>query len=290
MAPYTNGLTNGAVAASHDSLPANMRFTDIPSAIDIPVSGPDTEEAVEVNLEELLDDTTELCQLLENEKAPKNLWITIALAYAKQGETDQAIEILDRGLQSVARSGPKEKLSLLNCICWLRLLKSRKAPRQLPKQTDEVGTDLKTKDDFLRETTIALNEALKINPSFPPHHLMRGVLHLLRASLMTSTKIGNSVGSDRDEALKQAQKHFDDAVKSSSGLNLMAILGRARTQYLLGRIQDALTSYQEVLSRMPSLTDPDPRIGIGCCLWRLGFKERAKAAWERSLELVCSIL
>lgn len=67
---------------------------------------------------------------------------------------------------------------------------------------------------------------------------------------------------------------------------MMAVLGRARVQYLQGKFTDALQSYQEVLSKMPSLRDPDPRIGIGCCLWQLGFKDRAKAAWERSLALV----
>ncbi|KAL9105554.1 MAG: hypothetical protein Q9227_009298 [Pyrenula ochraceoflavens] len=288
MAPYTNGYTNGTVAENQETtrtVPESMRFTDIPPQIDIPVSGPDAGEAVEVDLQDLLDDTNELCQLLENEKAPRNLWITIALAYAKQGQIDHAIDILDKGLLSVARTGPKEKLSLLNCICWLRLLKSRQAPRQLPKQNESTGAELKTKDDFLRETTIALNEALKINPSFPPHHLMRGVLQLLRASLMSSTKAGSGVSAERDEALRSALKHFDDAVKSSSGSNLMAILGMARSKYLLGRTAEALTDYQGVLGRKPSLIDPDPRIGIGCCLWRLGFKDQARAAWERSLSL-----
>ncbi|RSM10310.1 hypothetical protein CEP52_003657 [Fusarium oligoseptatum] len=36
---------------------------------------------------------------------------------------------------------------------------------------------------------------------------------------------------------------------------------------------------------MPDLVDPDPRIGIGCCFWQLGFKDDAKMAWERCLEI-----
>ncbi|KAL3419460.1 tetratricopeptide [Phlyctema vagabunda] len=36
---------------------------------------------------------------------------------------------------------------------------------------------------------------------------------------------------------------------------------------------------------MPDLVDPDPRIGIGSCFWQLGFKEDAKTAWERALEI-----
>lgn len=287
MAEYPPELTNGASAQNINGIPTSLRFADIPSAIDIPVSGPDTEEAVEVNLEELLDDTTELCQLLENEKAPKNLWITIALAYAKQQQVDHAIDILDKGLASLGRSGPKEKLSLLGCTCWLYLLKSRHAPRQPPKQEDQLGTETKTKDHYLREATSTINDASRINPAFPPFFLTRGVLSLLRASILSSTKPGSTINSEKDELLRQAQKQFDDAAKSSGGRNVMAVLGRARAQYLLGHYQDSLAGYQEVLGKMPSLTDPDPRIGIGCCLWRLGFKDRAKAAWERSLSLVC---
>lgn len=66
----------------------------------------------------------------------------------------------------------------------------------------------------------------------------------------------------------------------------MAILGRSRAQYLLGRYAEALEGYQKVLMKMPGLTDPDPRIGIGCCLWQLGFKDQAKVAWERALAVV----
>lgn len=286
MAEYPPEYSNGAGVADTNGISSNLRFADIPSAIDIPVSGPDTEEAVEVDLEGLLDDTTELCQLLENEKAPKNLWITIALAYAKQKQVDHAIDILEKGLASLGRSGPKEKLSLLGCICWLYLLKSRHAPRQPPKQEDQLGMEIRTKDHFLREATSTINDASRINPAFPPFFLTRGVLSLLRASILSSTKPGSTVNTEKDELLRQAQKQFDDAAKSSGGRNIMAILGRARAQYLLGQYGDSLSGYQEVLSKMPGLTDPDPRIGIGCCLWRLGFKDRAKAAWERSLSLV----
>jgi RNA polymerase-associated protein CTR9 len=67
---------------------------------------------------------------------------------------------------------------------------------------------------------------------------------------------------------------------------MMAVLGRSRALYALGKYGDALEGYQEVLSARPDLIDPDPRIGVGCCFWMLGFKDDAKIAWERALELV----
>lgn len=277
-----NGSGAGTTITTAAGITPTSRFADIPSAIDIPVSGGlDADEAVEVNLEDHLDDPTELCQLLENEKAAKNLWITIALAYAKQTQIDHAIEILGKGLGSLARSGPKERLNLLACVAWLDLLKSRQAPRVLPES--QQATDAKTKDHYLREATTTINDALRINPAFPPLYLTRGVLFLLRASLQSSTKTG--ADAERAESLKQALKCFDDALRSSDGRNMMAAMGRARALYLMKQFGQALQAYQDVLSKMPGLTDPDPRIGVGCCLWQLGYPDRAKMAWERSLAL-----
>lgn len=286
MAPLPNGMSSRVENGLEDGGSfQSSRFSDIPHAIDIPVTGEEEDQAVEVNLEELLDDTTELCQLLENEKAPKNLWITIAMAYAKQQQIDHTIDILLKGLVSLGKSGPKDKIGLLGCLCWLYLLKSRHAPRVPPE--GQLVSEARTKDHFLREATTAINDASRLNPAFPPLYLARGVLSLLRASLQSSSKSGPAASDvERSESLRQALKCFEDAFKSSGRRNMMAVLGRARVQYLQGKFADSLQSYQEVLSKMPGLTDPDPRIGIGCCLWQLGFKDRAKLAWERSLILV----
>lgn len=84
----------------------------------------------------------------------------------------------------------------------------------------------------------------------------------------------------------QAIRAFDETVKSSGGKNLAALLGRARAQYAFRKYADALHSYQMVLQKVPAFIDADPRIGIGCCSWQLGYKDDAKDAWERALELV----
>lgn len=289
MAPLTNGYANGH---SHgplalDSPVFDLRFSDIPSAIDIPVSGGDTEEAVEVDLLELHDDPTELCTLLENENAARNFWMTISLAYAKQGKMDHAIEMLNKGLATLTKSGPKEKLSLLSCLCWLYLWKSRPAPRVVPE--GQLVSEAKTKDFYLQAATGALNEASRANPSFPPLFLARGVLYLLRASLQPPSKPsapGSTEQSERVETLRQALKCFEDALRVSGGRNMMALLGKSRALYSLGKYPEALDGYQEVLMKMPDLHDPDPRIGIGCCLWHLSYKDEARDAWERALEIV----
>jgi RNA polymerase-associated protein CTR9 len=149
------------------------------------------------------------------------------------------------------------------------------------------GSDVKTKEFYIQAATSVLNDASRISPSHPPLFLARGVLQLLRASLQApSTTAGpNAISSERQETLKQAAKCFEDALRASGGKNLMAKMGKARVSYSMGKWAEALKGYQSVLEGSPDLIDPDPRIGIGCCFWQLGFKDDAATAWKRSLDL-----
>lgn len=129
---HANGI-NGHGVTDEDAL-QYARFADIPPAMDIPVSSGDAEEAVEVDLEDLMDDPTELCTLLENESVAKPYWLTIALAYAKQQKLDVAIDILKRGMGSLSSARTEDRLSLLSCLCWIVLSQCRDAPRLKPRK------------------------------------------------------------------------------------------------------------------------------------------------------------
>jgi RNA polymerase-associated protein CTR9 len=282
-----NGAHNGANGALN-GFPKSKRFSDVPPTIDVQMADQD-DEAVELDLLALDDDPTELCAMFEMERVPRTYWMTVALAYAKLHKIDLAIEVLTRGSQSLAQqvSNPREKLSLVTCLCWMYLWKSREAPRTPPEGT--LVSEAKTKEYYLQLATATLNEASRINPAFPPLYLARGVLFLLRASLLTPSKANGSapgtVDPEKADILRSALKYFDDALRASQGRNMLAVLGKARALFSLGKYAEALAAYQEVLGKMPDLVDPDPRIGIGCCFWQLGYKEDAKAAWERCLEI-----
>lgn len=285
MTSLPDGTASRTTNGDSSSLaPVSARFSDIPSAIDIPVQGDQEDEAVEIDLEELLDDPTELCTLFENEHAAKTYWMTVALAYAKQRKIDHAIEMLIRGTSSISNSSnPRDKVSIVCCLCWMYLWKSREAPRVAPEGIRV--SEAKTKEYYLQLATSSLNDAARLNPSFPPIFLARGVLLLLRASLQAPAKTAGGIGTEKHELLKTAVKSFDDALRVSQGKNMLALMGKARAFFSMHKYPDALTAYQDVLQRMPDLVDPDPRIGIGCCLWQLGFKQDAKVAWERCLEI-----
>ncbi|KAK3369140.1 hypothetical protein B0T24DRAFT_556962 [Lasiosphaeria ovina] len=292
VGPQVNGTPNGGArhgsttngskqAPPHYATPKSKRFSDIPSTIDIPVQDQD-DEAVEIDLEVLADDPTELCTLFEMEHAARTYWMTVALAYAKQRKIDFAIEMLIRGANAMQINNPREKLSIVTCLCWMYLWKSREAPRVAPEGS--LVSEAKTKEYYLQLATQSLNEASRINPAFPPLFLARGVLYLLKASLQAPSKAAGA-GDARGEQLRAAIKSFEDALKRSNGKNMLAVMGRARALFSLGKPDLALAGYQEALAKMPDLVDPDPRIGIGCCFWQLGYKDDAKLAWERSLEI-----
>lgn len=281
---HVNDGTNGNGMTPKQRV-TSKRFSDIPSAIDIPVQGEDDDQAVEVDLEDLLDDPTELCTLLENEGAARTYWMTVSLAYAKQKKVDHAIEMLLKGGQAM-KGGQKEKLSMLACLCWMYLWKSRESPRVVADDTLSTS-NTKTKEYYLQLSTSTLNEALRINPGFPPLFLARGVLQLFKASLQPPSKsmVPGVIENEKAEILRSSLKSFDDAIRVSQGRNMIAVLGKSRALYSLGKYTEALEGYQDVLRKMPDLVDPDPRIGIGCCFWQLGFKEDAKIAWERASEI-----
>ena len=67
---------------------------------------------------------------------------------------------------------------------------------------------------------------------------------------------------------------------------MMAMMGKARVMFSQAKYAESLQCYQTVLERAPDIMDPDPRIGIGCCLWQLDHKDDARTAWQRALELV----
>lgn len=86
------------------------------------------------------------------------------------------------------------------------------------------------------------------------------------------------------QAMDDALRTFD-GVLSKQPTNVVANLGKARILYARRQYPQALRLFQTVLKHKPNCS-PDPRIGIGLCLWAMDQKEKAKMAWERSLEVV----
>ena len=84
--------------------------------------------------------------------------------------------------------------------------------------------------------------------------------------------------------MDDAMRSFE-AVLTEKPTNVVALMGKARILYARRSYPQALNLFQQVL-RMNPKTRPDPRIGIGLCYWAMGNHSKAKAAWERSVEVV----
>lgn len=290
MASLANGHANGVNGTDGAAQQAPRgRFAEIPASLELPIYG-EEEEAVELSLVDLSDDPTELCSLLESEGLSKHFWLVVGLAYAKQDKLSTAVEVLTRGHHTYQHGKAEDKLSLLSALTWMYLQMARAAPHRTDDaaqaaqylKRDTQMDDSARSEHYLQLATDTINEATRISPSYPPLLLARGVLMLLRAHRTS----GRSLHSEeKSEVLRTALKQFDDALRASSGRSILAFVGKARVLFLLGKYSDAYTVYQSILERAPQLEDPDPRIGIGCCLWQLGHREEAKTAWERALEV-----
>jgi hypothetical protein len=65
------------------------------ASVYIPVQG--TEEEVQVALDQLPHDASDILDILKAEQAPLHLWLIIAREYFKQGKIEQFRQILEEG-------------------------------------------------------------------------------------------------------------------------------------------------------------------------------------------------
>lgn len=234
-----------------------------PNVIDVPVKGSDA--VVTIDCSELPSDPQDFCELLSGEEAEPRYWIKLALEYRHISLLDQAIEILQKGLESHAiQRQAAQRFYFHSLLASLYLQRSRTAPTGVGSLENE-----QTKDFWQQKALQSLNDASRLSSNSSANTITKGVLSVMRA--------------DRDKSLDEASRHFESALKDNSN-NLFAMLGRGRILYGRKKYKAALICYQKVLQTRPSLV-PDPRIGIGLCFWQLDMKDDSFAAWTRAAQL-----
>lgn len=222
-------------------------------------------EAVTIDLDnDLPEDPSEICVLLENEKCAAEYWLAIGTAYCRNGQVDNGVEVCTKGLESSIIVKDSDRIPFYCCLAWMYLKQLRKAPNIVSDQ--EVSQGIRSKADYHRLATEVGNKAYQLDRTWTVNILARGALTLA---------VGNT-----DEALMP----FQTVLNQSGDANLFAQMGKARVLYHKKNYKGALKWYQSVLEGRPSFK-PDPRIGIGLCFWQLNDKAGAQAAWERALEL-----
>ncbi|KAJ2656959.1 protein required for normal CLN1 and CLN2 G1 cyclin expression [Coemansia sp. RSA 1199] len=224
--------------------------------IEVPIENSD--DVLEINCSQLPEHASEICDILENEGAAQRYYQQFALEYYKQGQADEAVVTLKRGLANAKSNDQTAKLPLLNLLASIYVQKAKQ-----PLASSSVGSS--SRDMLLTMATALLTEAERISRTEPNTFLVKGMLAMTRRL--------------PDAALIQ----FNNALQLDSR-NLAALLGKARALFAKRQYQQALHIYQQVLTQQPR-GKPDARIGIGMCLYKLGHTNDARRALKRAVEV-----
>ncbi|RXK39956.1 RNA polymerase-associated protein CTR9 [Tremella mesenterica] len=217
--------------------------------------------------------------LLADYSAECRDWTLIAGEHWRRSRWSRAEDLLQKGIHfftgGVGR--PTDHMALVNLhamLAHLHLALSRTAPKvSLPHaKYDKLPSNVKVKEDHFTEAAANLNKADQAlmasgaGPDDEPIAVPMGkiILYLARGQPGTAQPMV--------ERLLRRQPN-----------NLVALTAHARLQFARRAHEQALQTYQKLLSLDPEMR-PDPRIGIGLCLWMLGDKQKARLAWERALQ------
>ncbi|KAJ7213002.1 RNA polymerase II-associated protein [Mycena pura] len=231
--------------------------------IDIELGG---QEVITLDLD-VLDPVDEVLDLLSDPmcKAKTWVWTVIATEFWRRGSLEAAEKVASRAVPLFQDNGSGSALGpIYSLLANINIAHASKAPKMiLPDARQDIMKDGQTKAEYYKEAAIHLNSGARVGFDGHLAFLTRGIHQLAT------------------RAMPDAMASFND-VLAQKPTNLIALIGRARILYAQRNFLESLKTFRRVLELNPRCL-PDPRIGIGLCLWAMGHKAKAKAAWQRSL-------
>ncbi|EJD02630.1 TPR-like protein [Fomitiporia mediterranea MF3/22] len=236
-------------------------------SIDVELSG---QEIVAIDLDTLDPDPQDYIDLLLEAKsnATVSMWTRLACEYCKMGLYESA----EKCLEAVVNEGgyPKSALTPADqLLANIQLARARKAPKIILENARQDNLTKEHPKEFYHNKAARQLNLGQIDFSDSKYRfntiLIRGIFHLAKGDL--------------DDAMKAFT-----LVINQKPTNIVALLGKARIAYARKQYPQALRTFQRVLELKPDAL-PDPRIGIGLCFWAMDQKVKAKACWQRSLEV-----
>ncbi|KAL2483196.1 Protein CTR9-like protein [Forsythia ovata] len=221
----------------------------------IPVQN--SEEVVQVALDQLPCDATEIIDILKAEQAPLDLWLTIAREYFKQGKLEQFLQILEEGsspeIDEYYADVRYERIAVLNALgAYYSYL-------------GKIETKQREKEEHFSTATQYYNKASKIDMHEPSTWIGKGQLSLAKG--------------DVEHAFNAFKIVLDENPD-----NVPALLGQACVHFSYGRYSDSLELHKRALQMYPQCPAA-VRLGIALCHYKLGRLEKAKQAFHRVLQL-----
>ncbi|KZT71727.1 TPR-like protein [Daedalea quercina L-15889] len=231
-------------------------------------------EVITVELDKLDPDPSDLLELLTEGQCKVSIWTRLAVEYWRKGWLEAAEKIAQAGKESLRANGAHSSSApLFSLLANIQMARAASAPKLIlvAAREDNMRSE-KPRDEYYRDAAQIFNQGEKIATE---SGMLGSTLSMLTRGVM-------QMGT---RAMDDALRSFNSVLSQEpQGNNLMALLGKAKILYAQRDYPQALKIFQTVLRQSPNC-QPDPRIGIGLCLWAMDHKARAKAAWQRSLEV-----
>ncbi|KAJ6625349.1 RNA polymerase II-associated protein [Mycena sp. CBHHK59/15] len=235
--------------------------------LDIELGG---QEVITIDLDDL-DPVDEVLDLLRDPQCKAKVWVwtVVATEFWRRGSLEAAEKIARMAIHVFRDNGNASVLGpVYSLLANIQIAHASKAPKVILNDAQ-----------YYKEAAQFLNlgAGVGFDASSCPQFASLGIQQL-------------------------ATRAMGDALVSFNGVldvqptNLIALMGKAssyitthqihrgRILYAQRNFSEALKTFRRVLELNPRCL-PDPRIGIGLCLWALGHKVKAKAAWQRSLDV-----
>ncbi|KAF4620607.1 hypothetical protein D9613_000259 [Agrocybe pediades] len=238
--------------------------------VDIELGG---HEVITIDLNNLDPNPDDVLDLLKESQCHNSTWTKIAAEYWRRGYLDAAERIAWAAIESSQANDSASSTSpTYALLANLMMARARTAPKVILQdaQQDDMRSE-KSKDDYYRDAAQYLNMGDRVGAESG------------EGSSGTLTFLTRGVHQLANRSMDDAMRSFE-GVLAEKPTNLVALLGKARILYARRNYKEALRIFQDVLRYNPNCS-PDPRIGIGLCLWAMDYKAKAKAAWQRSLEV-----
>lgn len=209
---------------------------------------------IEIFPEELKEiPSSTLLQVLQDEQAPLSKWADVGLMYMQQSLPAASSAILqsacDRSGSQQMQKDAKSTLVRLLASAGIAHLAIPGGGEEARRQADQRFTSASKEDTF-----------------FPMNWMGQGFLNF------------------RATRLEQARFYFDTTLKQC-GPVLPALVGMAAVFFGQGKFQEAQDLYGQALRLHPTQAGAAVRVGFGLASYQLGQVDRAKAAFQRALQL-----
>ncbi|KXS12448.1 TPR-like protein [Gonapodya prolifera JEL478] len=225
-------------------------------SIEIPLNN---DEVLEVPLNDISDGfEDEVLHVLTNEASPLNFYLQFALECYKRNHVSKALTFIQRGVsEAIARNIPGPATMLLqDALAHHHTRFEARAPGSAQ----------------------AFAQAVNAAEAIESRNLVTQMVKSLNQVVLLGER------KPWDEAVNRALSEMASVLNRFPEC-LPAMIGQACIFFYRADFKSALPLFQRALQIDPSLTTPDPRLGIGMCFLRLGHVDLARKAFDRSLEL-----